>query len=60
MNTSANLDEPILDDNTPVLQATQKLIAKSMQKIKDFGNLVLNYIPPKPKVGDEALKSFKI
>ena len=31
VNTSAILDEPILDDNTSVLQPTPKLIAKSMQ-----------------------------
>ena len=36
VNTSAILDDPILDDNTPVLQPTPKFIAKSMQKIKYF------------------------
>ena len=30
-----------------------------MQKTKDFGEWLLNYIPPKPKVVDKALKSFK-
>ena len=30
-----------------------------MQKIKDFGNWLLNYIPPKPKVVDQVLESFK-
>ena len=30
VNTSAILDDPILDDITPVLQPTQKFIAKSM------------------------------
>ena len=30
-----------------------------MQKIKDFGNWLLNYIPPKPKVVDKVLESFK-
>ena len=58
-NTSAFLDDPIMDDNTPVLQPTPKFVAKSMQKIKDFGNWFLDYIPPKPKVVDEALESFK-
>ena len=33
INTSTILDEPILEDNTTVLQQ-QKFIAKSMQKIK--------------------------
>ena len=30
VNTSAILDQPILNDNTPVLQPTQKFIAKSV------------------------------
>ena len=30
-----------------------------MQKIKDFGEWLLNYIPPKPKVVDQVLESFK-
>ena len=30
-----------------------------MQKIKDFVNWLLNYIPPKPKVVDKVLESFK-
>ena len=29
-----------------------------MQKIKDFGEWLLNYIPPKPKVVDTVLESF--
>ena len=30
-----------------------------MQKNKDFGEWLLNDIPPKPKVVDKVLKSFK-
>ena len=30
-----------------------------MQKIKDFGEWLMNYIPPKPKVVDKVLASFK-
>ena len=30
-----------------------------MQKIKDFGEWLLNYILPKPKVVDKVLESFK-
>ena len=30
-----------------------------MQKIKDFGEWLLNYIPPKPKVVDKVLEYFK-
>ena len=48
-----------LYDNAPVLQPKPKFIAKSMQKIKDFGNWLVDYIPPKPKVVDEALELFK-
>ena len=59
VNTSAILDEPIMDDKTPVLQPTPSSIFKSIQKIKDFGNWLLDYIPPKPMVVDEALESFK-
>ena len=59
VNTSAILDEPIPDDNTPVLQPAPKFIAKIMKKIKDFGKLLLDYIPPKSKVVDEALEPFK-
>ena len=59
VNTSAILDQPILDDNTPVLKTKQKFFAKSVQKIKDCSNWLFDYIPPKPKVVDEALESFK-
>ena len=38
VNTSSILDEPSLDEDIPVLQPRPKFIAKSMQKIKDFGN----------------------
>ena len=34
VNTTAILDQPILDDNTPVLKPTQKFIAKSKQNIE--------------------------
>ena len=30
-----------------------------MQKIEDFGEWLLNYIPPQPNVVDKALESFK-
>ena len=59
VNTSAILDQPTLDDNTPILKPTQKLIAINKQKIKDCWNWLLDYMPPKPKVVDEALESFK-
>ena len=38
VNTSAILDEPILNDNTPLLKSSQKFIAESKQKIKDCWN----------------------
>ena len=49
----------LLEDKTPVLQPTPSFIVKSIRKIKDFGNWLLDYIPPKPKVVDEALETFK-
>ena len=30
-----------------------------MQKINDFGEWLLNYLPPKSKVADIVLESFK-
>ena len=66
--------EPIPNDPTPVLQPTpwrssnvatkvkqktQNFFTKGMQKIKDFGNWLLNYILPKPKVVHKVLESFK-
>ena len=67
-------DEPIPNDPTPVLQSTpwrpsnittkvkqniKNFFTKGMQKIQDFGEWLLNYIPPKPKVVDKVLESFK-
>ena len=63
-------DEPIPNDRTPVLLPTPwrppnittkvkqnitNFFTKGMRKIQDFGEWLLNYIPPKPKV----LESFK-
>ena len=60
-------DETIPNDSTPVLQPTSwrpsnvttKDKQNIKQKIKDFGEWLLNYIPPKPKVVDKVLESFK-
>ena len=41
------------------MQKTKKILTMGMQKIKDFGEWLLNYIPPKPKVVDKVLESFK-
>ena len=41
------------------MQTTKKFFTKGMPKIKDFGEWLLNYIPPKPKVVDKVLESFK-
>ena len=72
--TSNGFDESIPNDPTQVLQPTpwrpsnittkdkqnkKFFITKGMQKIKDFGEWLLNYIPPKPKVVDKVLESFK-
>ena len=37
----------------------KKLITEGMQKVKDFGEWLLNTIPPKPKVVDKVLEPFK-
>ena len=55
-------DEPIPNDLTPVLQPTPsrpsnirtKVKQNIKQKIKDFGEWLLNYIQPKPKVVDKS------
>ena len=60
-------DEPIPNDPTPVLQptpwrssnVTTKDKQNIKQRIKDFVEWLLNYIPPKPKVVDKVLESFK-
>ena len=72
--TNNIFDEWIPNDSTPVLQPTpwrpsnittkfkqnvKNFTAKIMQKIEDFGEWFLNYIPPKPKVIDKILESFK-
>ena len=44
---------------TQVKQNTQKFFTKGMQKIKDFGKWLYNYIPPKSKVVAKMLESFK-
>ena len=56
VNTSAVLDQQILDDNTSVIKPSQKIIANSKQEIKDCWNWLLDYIPPKPQVVDESLE----
>ena len=41
------------------MQTTKNFFTRGMQKIKDFGEWLLNYIPPKPKVVDKVLESQK-
>ena len=41
------------------MQKTQNFLTMGMQKITDFGEWLLNYIPPKPKVVDKVLEYFK-
>ena len=67
-------DEPIPNDPTLVLQPTpwrpsnittkvkqniKNFLTKGMQKFNDFGEWLLNYIPPKPKVVYKVIQSFK-
>ena len=41
------------------MQKTKNFITMGIQKIKDFDEWLLNYMPPKPKVVDKVLESFK-
>ena len=41
------------------MQTTKNFFTKVKQKIRDFGEWLLNYIPPKPKVVDKVFESFK-
>ena len=41
------------------MQKTKNVFTMCIQKIRDFGEWLLNYIPPKPKVVDKVLESFK-
>ena len=41
------------------MQTTINFFTTGMQKIKYFGNWLLNYIPPKPKVVDKVIEYFK-
>ena len=64
---SSIFNEPIPNDPTPILQptpwrpsnVTTKDTQNIKQKIKDFDERLLNYLPPKPKVVDKVLESFK-
>ena len=51
MNTSTILDQPILNDNTPVLKPSQQFFAKSVKKIKDCFELVVGLHTAKTKGG---------
>ena len=60
-------DEPIPNDHTPVLQptplrpsnVTTKDKQNIKQKIKEFSEWLLNYIPPKPKWLTKCLSILK-
>ena len=41
------------------MQKTKKFFTMGIQKNKDFGELMVNYIPPKREVVDKVLESFK-
>ena len=42
------------------MQKTKKIITMGMQKIKDFGEWLLNYIPTKQKWSTKCLSLLKI
>ena len=41
------------------MQKTKIILYYGYAKDKDFGEWLLNYIPPKPKLVDKVLESFK-
>ena len=58
-NVATNVKQNITNFTTKNMQTTQNFFNRGMQKIKDFGNWLLNYIQPKPKVVDKVLVSLK-
>ena len=49
-NVATKVKQNIKNFAAKNMQTTHNFFTKGMQKIKDFGNWLLNYIPPKPKV----------
>ena len=58
-NFVAKIKQNIKSFAAKSMQTTTNFFTKGMQKIKDFGEWLLNYMPPKPKVVDKVLESFK-
>ena len=58
-NIALNNKQNIKNCAATIMQKTNNFFTMGMQKITDFGEWLLNYIPPKPKVVDKVLESFK-
>ena len=58
-NVSTKVKQNIKNFAAKNMQNKKKFFTMGMQKIKDFGEWLLNYIPPKAKVVDKVLESFK-
>ena len=58
-NAATKVKQNIKNYAAKNIQTTTNIFTKGMQKIKEFGNWLLNYIQPKPKVVDKVLESFK-
>ena len=58
-NVATKVKQNIKNFAAKNMQTTHNFFTKGMQKIKDFGNWLLNYIPPKPKVVDKMVECFK-
>ena len=58
-NVSRKVKQNIKNFTAKNIQKTTNCFPMGMQKIKDFGEWLLNGIPPNPKVVDKVLKSFK-
>ena len=58
-NVATQVKQNIKNFGAKNMQTTQNFVTNGLQKIKDFCNWLLNYIPPKPKVVDKVFESFK-
>ena len=58
-NVATKVKQNIKNFAAKNMQTRQNFFTKGMQKIKDFGNWLLNYIPPKSKLVDKVLESLK-
>ena len=59
LNVSTKVKQNIKNFAAKEHAKEKNFFTMGMQKIKDFGEWLFNYIPRKPKVVDKLLESFK-